>query len=253
VGWYTVNIADANGCVITDSVYVDFQCPVLNLSVSTTGQPLCAGDIETIIVNATGGTDPYSYLWSSGDTTSSVNLPHGTYTVTVTDANSCTATTSVSLSQAPPPIVSNISSSPTNFTSPNCNGSMAINPSGGTPPYSVLWSSGTTTNLCEGWYSATINDSNGCILTDSVYVDFVTGIEEINAAGTSVYPNPVNDVLFITSEKGEIGGVRIYDVTGRMVKHIVIFENKKEIEMTELEAGVYFFVAGDIVFKIVKY
>ena len=250
-GWYIVTISDANNCVETDSVYVDFQCPVINLSVSSTGPPFCAGDIETITVNATGGSAPYSYLWSSGDTTSSVNLPHGTYTVTITDADSCTATTSVSLSQAPPPIVSNISSTPTNYTSPNCNGSVSINPTGGTPPYNITWSSGTTTNLCEGWYTATITDANGCMLTDSVYINFVTGMEELNAAGISIFPNPVQDVLTINSEK-EIGEIKIYDVVGKLMKHELIINDSAEIDVREFDAGVYSVEIDGAIAKFVK-
>jgi hypothetical protein len=236
-GWYTATITDANGCVVTDSVYVSFQCPSILLSIATTGPPLCYGHTEALSASALGGTSPYIYLWSSGDTTAGVNLSTGIYIVTVTDANMCTATSTFAVS-TPPEIASNISSTPTNFTSPNCNGSVSINPTGGTPPYNISWSSGTT-NLCEGWYTATITDANGCVETDSVYVNFVTSIEELNAAGISIHPNPANDVLTINSEN-IIGEIKIYDVLGKLILKRIIKEKNTDIDVSKIKAGIYF-------------
>jgi hypothetical protein len=250
-GWYTVIASDENGCFIIDSISVDYQCPSISLSMSSAGPLLCAGDIETITVNATGGSAPYNYLWSSGDTTPGAGLPPGLYTVTVSDANVCTATITVNFSQAPSAIISNITSTPTNFTTPNCNGSVSINPSGGMPIYNISWSSGSTTNLCEGWYTATIIDANGCAITDSVYVDFVTGIEELNATGIFVYPNPVKDILTINSQK-EIGEIKIHDVVGKLIYHELIKNINAVIDVKELDAGVYFLKAENYRGKFVK-
>jgi hypothetical protein len=217
---------------------------------TTTTDPLCYGGTGSATVTPTGNV-PFTYSWSNGQTTqTATGLPAGTHTVTVTDDSSCAAIATVTITE-PAAIVSNISSIATNFTSPNCNGSVAINPSGGTPPYSISWNSGTTTNLCEGWYTATITDANNCVVTDSVYVNFVTGIEELNAAGISVYPNPVKDVLFISSEKGEIGDVRIYDIMGNLIKHIFSSEKKIYVELN-INAGVYLVEIKEFKIKIIK-
>jgi hypothetical protein len=105
--------------------------------------------------------------------------------------------------------------------------------------------------LCEGWYIATITDANGCVETDSVYVNFVTGIEELKASGISVYPNPVNDLLTINSEK-EIGKIIIFDTLGKLVYSKLIKINNSEIDIKELEAGIYFVEINGTVGKFVK-
>ena len=86
-GWFSSNGVDNQG---------DFNfelIPVASLSVSTTN--VCNGSTGTVTATTTGGRPPYSYSWNNGATTSAINnLANGTYTVTVTDANGCTATTS---------------------------------------------------------------------------------------------------------------------------------------------------------------
>ncbi|NDC07665.1 MAG: hypothetical protein EBZ86_10195, partial [Synechococcaceae bacterium WB9_2_069] len=71
----------------------------------------------TATVTAAGGTASYTYLWNSGATTSSLtNLSPGNYSVTVTDANGCTANANVTITQ---PTLLTASASSTNVT---CNG-----------------------------------------------------------------------------------------------------------------------------------
>ncbi|MGI8893796.1 MAG: SBBP repeat-containing protein [Bacteroidia bacterium] len=151
----------------------------------------------------------------------------------------------------PTTISSNISSTPSYFTAPNCDGTVSVTSFGGTPPYTVVWNSGTTTNLCEGWYTVTITDANNCVKTDIVYVNFVTGIEELHAAGISVYPNPVNDVITITSLK-EIGQVKIFDVNGKLILKIYIPRNEADIDLKYFESGIYFLENISLKIKILK-
>jgi hypothetical protein len=151
-----------------------------------------------------------------------------------------------------PAIGATISSSSTNATAPNCNGSVFANTTGGTPPLTINWSSGTTTNLCEGWYTVTITDAKNCVLTDSVYVNLITGIEELNAAGISVYPNPVKDVLTIKSEKS-IGKLEITNANGKKVYRRTIKGNSVELDLLELNAGIYFIKINNSRCIIVKH
>ncbi|MBK8192263.1 MAG: SprB repeat-containing protein [Lewinellaceae bacterium] len=127
---------------------------------------LCNGaSTGAINLTVTGGTGSKTYIWSSGQTTEDLNnIAAGTYTVTVTDANGCTKTTSATVTQ--PPAIS-LSISVTNVL---CNGAStgAINLTaiGGTGSKTYIWSSGQTTedltNIAAGTYTVTVTDANGC-------------------------------------------------------------------------------------------
>src|SRR5690606_26417823 len=135
----------------------------------------CFGaDNGSISITTAGGKTPYTYLWSpSGATTSSVtNLTPGTHSVTVSDDSGQIINRSFTILE-PAPLVSDL-----NFTDVSCNGkndgSASVNPSGGTAPYTVLWSDNTIgntkTKLAPGSYSVTIRDANNCTLTETFTV-----------------------------------------------------------------------------------
>ena len=99
-----------------------------------------AGD-GSIIVTPTGGTTPYTYLWSNAATTSTISsLNAGSYTVTVTDANGCTTTSSGTVTEPNALVVSTTLNS--NDTGGGT-GAATASASGGTMPYSYLWSNGS--------------------------------------------------------------------------------------------------------------
>ncbi len=91
-GSYVVGIKDANGCLsfMLVSLKREMDCSLSTLAVTTN----TTGNSATAIV--TGGQSPYTYIWSNGSTTATAtNLIDGTYTVTVTDSNGCSITSSV--------------------------------------------------------------------------------------------------------------------------------------------------------------
>jgi hypothetical protein len=96
-GTYTVTVSDSAGCTINGSVTIT-QPTALTATSSATDESCtgCADGTATVI--PAGGTSPYTYLWSNGSTTASITgLSTGTYTVTVTDANGCTQTQTVTV------------------------------------------------------------------------------------------------------------------------------------------------------------
>ncbi len=166
-GTYSVTVTDSNGCSTTLTRIIS-QPSALVPSV-TAQNPLCFGGATgSILVSATGGTAPVSALWSDGNTTlSRTGLSAGIYSATLTDANSCTVTTAVSLTQ--PPVLTGS----TTTTNVSCfggsNGRVDLTVGGGTSPYGYAWSNAATTQdingLTTNTYSVTISDANGCQLT----------------------------------------------------------------------------------------
>jgi hypothetical protein len=181
-GSYSVLVTDSNGCSRTQVVVVP-EPTVLLANISGTN-PSCSGNCNgSVTANPTGGTAPYTYLWSpGGQTTQTVNnLCAGNYTVTVTDANGCTSTQTVTLNV---PTALNVTLSSTNATCNGvCDGTATATVSGGTPPFSYLWTPGnfttsTVNNLCPGNYSVTVTDSAGCFFTGSVTINQPTLIND---------------------------------------------------------------------------
>ncbi len=172
-GTYTVTITDGSGCSNVFTVPVnDIGGPVNSTIAKTdiTCNGVCNG---TMTVTPAGGTAPYTYLWSTGDTTASVSgLCAGVYFVTVTDANGCDAILSDTIVE-PAPVISNEAITNTSCNA-ICDGEIALSPSGGTSPYSYMWSNGTIANpatgLCAGTYMVTITDGNGCQKLDTFTV-----------------------------------------------------------------------------------
>lgn len=169
-GLYYVIVTDANGCTKKDSILINEPAP-LQLTTTITNISCYNSNDGAIDLTITGGTLAYNYAWSNGATTEDLTgLQNGVYAVTVTDANLCTATTSVTIIN-PSIITANfISSNPLCFAATN--GSIDLIPSGGTPSYTYAWSNGPTTEditgLGAGTYIVTITDAKGCSRVDSV-------------------------------------------------------------------------------------
>jgi len=162
----------------------------------------CNGDSDGLIMLDVFGTAyPFTFMWSNGSTTQDIfNIPAGTYTVTVTDANG-NSTIETYVVTEPSPITASINQSVLDLT---------VNVSGGIPPYSYLWNSGDTvqtiTPSSNGIYSCDVIDKVGCI---------------INVVFTVT--NVPTSILDINSDKRLI---KIVDVLGReskIIKKIPLF------------------------------
>ncbi len=163
-GTYSVTITDANGCISTCSVTVTvYPLPVCTI---TGNSPICEG--QSTVLCATPGA--FSYLWSTGETTSCITVSAaGTYSVTITDANGCISTCSVTVTVYTLPVCTI-----TGGNTPICEGQsteLCVLPPGA---LSYLWSTGETTSCitvsAAGTYSVTVTYENGCISTCSVAV-----------------------------------------------------------------------------------
>jgi len=171
-GQYSVIVTDMNGCQMQANFTVSEPAPlVLTTSVIDVS---CFGNSDgQADVQVSGGTPGYTYVWSNTATAAMINnLAAGSYTVTVTDMNGCTALASVLITE---PALLAVFSSHTNVL---CNGDVTgtadLTVSGGTLPYTYAWSNGATmpslSGLMAGTYTVTVSDDNGCTSTASVVI-----------------------------------------------------------------------------------
>ncbi|MEO0038087.1 MAG: hypothetical protein RIQ59_1298, partial [Bacteroidota bacterium] len=168
-GTYTCTITDGSGASLTRTVTIT-QPAALTATTSQTNVAINGNATGSVGVIAAGGTTPYSYAWSPsvGTTATVSNLIAGLYTCVITDANGCTVTKSITITQ-PAALVSSASQ-----TNVNCNGattgSATLSVTGGVIPYVYSWSPSVSTgatanNLAAGTYTCTATDANGAIQT----------------------------------------------------------------------------------------
>ena len=180
-GIYCVTVTDGNGCNIA-------ACATITTDSTTTNAPLAqfsmspstgCGPLNVAFVDASSNS-PTSWSWDFGDGTTSTlqNPTHiysvaGTYSIVMIASNSAgssTATGSVSVMDSPI-----IQPSTVNETAANaCDGGATATVSGGTIPYSYMWSDSSATatigNLCAGTYTLDVTDANGCTANATVVV-----------------------------------------------------------------------------------
>ncbi|MCC6460046.1 MAG: HYR domain-containing protein [Saprospiraceae bacterium] len=173
-GQYQVLVTNTQtGCTSTATATVIQHAPVA-VALGAKQNNACFGDANgSITVSASGGDGTFSYAWTgAGSTNTLVNLPAGTYTVTVTDGENCTSTLSATIEQ--PGALAASSSSTEPSATGSADGTASVSASGGTPGYTYLWSNDGTTatisGLTSGFYTVTITDANGCTLVQNVEV-----------------------------------------------------------------------------------
>ncbi len=190
-GQYVIIVTDANGCTISDNVTITEPATSMTLSIANTDISCSGANDGELTVSTTGGSGPYTYNWSSGQNTATItNLGPGSYSVTATDANGCTATLAGVVSE---PGLLDISISIVNVTCFGGDNGFAIPIiSGGTPPYTYAWNTTPAQNtavpvgLSAGSYSLTVTDAGGCQEVNSITVDEPTEISvSLNSSGVT--------------------------------------------------------------------
>jgi gliding motility-associated-like protein len=191
-------------CSAIDSVTIGFAVVVGTPYILN---PACHDDSNGVAsVHITNGIPPFTYLWSNSSTNDTISgLPAGTYTVTITDADSCVSIQTLNLVNPTPllhPVIT------TNLPcSEACIGTITVNTSGSTPPYYFSWSNGQTsdpaTGLCEGSYTVTITDSHNCIASDSagIIVDYIYANMQVWVDDDTIY-------------EGQTTGLHATDING---------------------------------------
>src|SRR5690554_3788136 len=173
-GTYTVTVTDTLGAFETATYTID-EPTAISLSVGAITNVTCNGGSNGSATAAvSGGTPPYTYTWSSGETSAAAtNLTVGNNFVRVTDANGCELQQSFTIDQPTPIVITLV-----NLTDASCNGqadgAISISVNGGISPYTYNWSNGQSTsnmsNLPGGNYIVTVTDVNGCTKTETYTV-----------------------------------------------------------------------------------
>ena len=203
-GSYTLTVVDGKGCqtVVSNTVVTE---PTDIVTSMLPVAPSCSGvNNGSVLATAIGGTPPYSYQWSNGESTSAINnVGAGTYTVIITDDKGCVAYDTATLAVAAEITISDTVVDLLCYG--DANGEITLTIAGGTPPYTYAWSNSANTKdlsgLSGGTYDVVVTDNSGCTAAGSYVVD---------------EPDSILMELFITPVKcyGDADGVAATRIEG---------------------------------------
>jgi hypothetical protein len=235
-GTYTCVTTDNFGCKAT-AVGTITQPPVLTAIMNSNNAKCFGTATGTVSASGSGGTGPYTYLWPTlASTLSTVpNVTIGVHTCTITDANNCSITGSITVNQ---PTAITLTSSVTAANCGQANGSGTITISGGTAAYTQTWSAGSTSTVQAGvvanTYTVQVQDANNCTQALAVTIP--------NTAGPSISVTSQTNVTCF----GLCNGVATTSVTGGVTPYNYSWSNGQVTPSgTNLCAGLYTVSATD--------
>lgn len=189
VGTYNLLVSNGdNGCTSTASTNLTQSQPVAATIGSQTNVSCNGGSNGTATATPGGGNGTYSFAWSNGMATATISsIAAGTYLVTVTDGENCTAAASVTITQ---PDILNANAAATPQTANGVDdGTATANPTGGTSGYTFAWTNGAATQTIEGLapgnYTVTVTDINGCTDVETVTVNSFNCALSASITGTN--------------------------------------------------------------------
>ena len=162
-GNYTVTVTDGTGCTASNTVAISEPTAVIVTTTTTVAS--CGNTDGTATADASGGAGGYTYVWSNGQTTiTATGLAAGTYSVTATDASSCTGVINATVNNSGGSGFTATTSTTNLLCNGDTDGDATASPTGGSTPYSYLWDAGTgnqstqtATGLGGGTYTITID------------------------------------------------------------------------------------------------
>lgn len=254
-GTYAIKLTAYNNTTkdsITKISYITVA-PELKLNVDVVQNVSCNNGNNGILkAMPSGGNGTYTFLWNNNQTIPQLsNAAAGTYSVTVKDGFSCSASNSKTITQ-PEPIKVNITTEEINGKS-----TATINVTGGTAPYTYVLNntleifSTIFNNLNSGFYNVVVKDKNNCIQNASFSVEASTPVNEteMQFEALDVYPNPASNFVNVNLSLKEYKDVKmeLYDLAGRTIYYNE-FNNIKEqqvaVDLSSLSAGTYLLKFG---------
>ena len=236
VGFYKVKVTEANGCSVTSSEVQITHPTSLTASISAQTNVKCFGDSTgSVTVAGANGTAPYTYAINGGTFANSgtfSSLTAGDYTVTVKDANDCTTTQAVSITQPNAALTASVSAQTNVKCFGDSTGSVTVAGANGTAPYTyainggTFANSGTFSSLTAGDYTVTVKDANDCTTTQAVSITQ----PEIAVSVSGIATN--------ASCFGEAdGSIAVTNSAGSTV--VITDSNDQVVSNTGLKAGTY--------------
>lgn len=208
-GTYALTVTANNGCTTTIAATINVPTP-LSLTATATNAT-CGNNSGSIVLVAGGGTGVYLFDWSdlpgTNDPQNRTGLSAGTYTVTLTDANQCTATQSRTIQQTGIPSATATLTQITCFG--NNTGAINLTVNGGVTPYLFNWADITTTpepedrsNLAAGTYAVTITDASSCTWSQSFTLTQPAAALAVTATATNATCGSNNGSINLTVNGG---------------------------------------------------
>ncbi|MCE9540836.1 MAG: T9SS type A sorting domain-containing protein, partial [Bacteroidetes bacterium] len=231
-----------------DAIIINLpSCAGFSASVTGTNETSFGALDGTATATVSGGTAPYTYLWSNLSATASITgLIPSLYSVTVVDGNGCSKVGSYNVLpfSCGAFTVSVSGTNATSFTSED--GSASATVTGGAGPYTYLWNTGATTSsitgLRIGAYSVAVTDASGnCFAWGYFPTSTPTGIKDVYSKNDliTVYPNPSNGLFSLKSET-KIFKVEIINTLGETVYQSGTGNQTSVIDLSGQPKGIYF-------------
>ena len=195
-GTYAVTVTDSENTEASSTITIT-EPDLLVVFVTGTDPTTIGGNDGTATAAVSGGTEPYTYLWDDAlaqTTSTASDLTEGTYTVTVTDANGCETTGTVSLTDPLPELAVTAAVNQHVFCYGGNDGRATATATGGVPPYIYLWddpaaqTTATATGLVAGTYTVTVTDAENTEVTATV---IITQPEELIVVVTGTDPTTI--------------------------------------------------------------
>jgi gliding motility-associated-like protein len=203
---YSVTMTDMNLCTKSKTYIID---DILEIEIITTSiiDPSSLNNDGSIALEVSGGTFPYDVTWDNGMEGLMIdNLGVGTYTATVLDANNCTQTITIELSNEPISVFGLISN---NLCFGDCYGLIDLTIEGGSEPYTITWSDGqfgtNASSLCNGEYQATIIDGLGEEIISELFIITSPNVIIIDGQAYDISCIDMNDGSIIVTPNGGEG------------------------------------------------
>ncbi len=239
-GTYAIEVTDQNFCTATDTIVITEPEEITSSNV-TTNVSCNGGSDGEIELFVFGGTEPYDYSWTTGDTLVDVyNLVAGTHTVTITDDNGCQLIVPIEVTE-PDEIATSFTTIDVSCDN-GSDGEIDLEVNGGTSPYTFVWSNSLLIlsdatedidSLSEDTYKVRVTDAQGCIHYDSVEISapqvLITNVTGVN----------------VTCYSGSDGSVDL-SVSGGEEPYAYQWDNgETSQDLTNVTAGTYSVVIAD--------
>ena len=235
---------------------IEIFTSVLSANFTASNNSICSSDSVTFTDASSGAATTWTWTFQNGTPATSnaqnpgaVKFTPGTQTVTLVVGDGTTTDThtmQIIVEDAPV-----LTTSSTNATTGNNDGTATVNVSGGVGPFSYEWNTApmqitqTATGLAPGTYTVKVSGTNGCSTTASITVydenDTTQSVNEFSKAGMLLFPNPSADVIHIDVKNVKVKNAAIFNLLGQKMTQELVQDNAQIISFNveNYPAGIY--------------